>query len=152
MNALVAMFCKKLDNDFSYKINRANQLMEIVVITAKESKRALSVYFDFETKEIYFWNDFDQKFVQSLNINGIDSLIKCLEKELDKTFFIDFIKSGEIVSTYPVQLSKPTKQKIAEKIDSLLPYEADFEYILFTNFSGKTSHSIKFVKDNIIFV
>ena len=73
-------------------------------------------------------------------------------KEFDKTFFIDFIKSGEIVSTYPVQLSKPTKQKIAEKINSLLPYEADFEYILFTNFSGKTSHSIKFVKDNIIFV
>ena len=84
MNALVAMFCKKLDNDFSYKINKANQLMEIVVITAKKSKRALSVYFDFETQEVCFWNYFDQKFVQLLNINGIDSLIKCLEKEFDK--------------------------------------------------------------------
>lgn len=150
-----AVLCEKISKygQVSISTKSFNDFVDTIFVTAIKTNECLKLHVNLEAKTLYFWNDCDEKFTQSIDDKGIDIVIDKLEKEFEQVYYFQTINGSQVLLCYIVKIDGIVDIEAIKKQVAIIQMNGNetFDCVKVHNFIGSKRYIVIF-KDNSIIV
>ncbi|MCM1438614.1 MAG: hypothetical protein NC131_05315 [Roseburia sp.] len=133
-------------NIFSFELdNGFNDYYTFIYMKVLKNGNFIKIGCSYYDNKINFWNSFDEEFVQPLSIDGLAEILKIALKEKSVEYCFSFVYNGWAEYSMRLKTDNIEKGVILHELTKFLSEnEIKYDYIIFSDFFGRTTMKIVF--------